>query len=224
MKLPTANPSITSVIQEGNSEKLQLQKSQFYERIKRTMSMAENVHCSSVVEEKKEKEKASKDGLWVTLVNKCNENELCQYLKTSKKGMKCARKATSGEKGEQSEKERLARSLVVLYKGSLITARKYQQLRNHERRTLLTAKPILPYKKLMAVVNRRHQHKLSIKLEPMIKGLSRTVQSLLQLMASFYYTLIPDELSWFGLEDTFQIAVGGDSAPMQKKLQKMAFG
>ena len=150
----------------------------------------------------------------MTLVNKCNENELCQYLKTSKKGMKCARKATSGEKGEQSEKERLARSLVVLYKGSLITARKYQQLRNHERRTLLTAKPILPYKKLMAVVNRRHQHKLSIKLEPMIKGLSRTVQSLLQLMASFYYTLIPDELSWFGLENTFKIAVGGDGAPM----------
>ncbi len=200
-------------MEPNNSEKLQLQKTQLCERINRTMSAAEYVHCGKGLEDEKQKEKAVKDGLWVTLVHKCSDKELVHYIRKSKKATRCSKEVVT-TKSKETEKERLTRSLVVLYEGSMVTARKYQKLRSHEKESM-KHESILPYKKLMLIIGRRHHHDLKVKPAPEIKGLTRDLERLLIEMSSFYLKLVPDDIDWFEEEGVFIVSVGGDAAPMQ---------
>ena len=70
-----------SDLNQCNSEKLNLSRSQQYERLSNTMAVLKPVHCCQGMAPEAE-EMAIKNGMWVALTNKCTVQELSGYAKT----------------------------------------------------------------------------------------------------------------------------------------------
>lgn len=176
------------------------------------MTVLESVHCSQNCKEE-EKEKFVKDGMWVTMTNKCTKDELKNYISNSKKvksaiGVSKMIENTAGD----DEANRWKRSLTLLYKGAMITQKKYQIMRNSEKECR-EKDQLIPYKSLILKIARRHNMEMSVSPLTDIKGFSRSLKETLGRLANMYLLIIPDELVFFS-PGVFVVITGGDGAPM----------
>ncbi len=142
-------PKVASQVDVNNSEKLTVHKSSFYQRINQTIDQIENIHCSADLPTNC-KDKAIIDGLWVTFINKCTPAEIKRYTETSQKAKSALTLSKQLENPDQEEVQlkRWRKSLILLFKGSMITQDKYQVLRNYEKENK-DLYSLLPYRQLI---------------------------------------------------------------------------
>ncbi len=72
---------------------------------------------------------AAFDGLWVTLINECSQQQLQSYVEASPKMMKIIFKVTKAQtKRYEESQDNLVRSLKVLYAKGLLSKEKYKDV------------------------------------------------------------------------------------------------
>ena len=94
---------------------------------------AENIHsCATATEE--EAKAATRDGLWCTLLNSVSAKEITGLCKKSKTFHKVVMPGIvqSSVKSFEKSKKNLIRSVSVLYRGGLLSKRKYSSLTSSE--------------------------------------------------------------------------------------------
>ena len=117
------------------------------------MRVLQNVHCAGDLSTEAEKQKAIKDGMWVTLVKHSTKDELNTYVTKSKKASSALQKGVQKPDDKSVEQKKWVKSLEFLFKGSLVTQKKYQAIRNSQ---VLDEYKLLPYRKLILKIARRH--------------------------------------------------------------------
>ena len=149
-----------------------------------------------------------KDALWHTTVHICSPKRLVRYISTSNKFQKCVIPKLVKHYGTAPVHVHMAKSVVLLYHGSLMSKTKYQSLRNISRKDS-PQESYLPYKSLMAQLNAQHLSALNVERLTDIQGYKRNMDLLLKKLASMYLAqdaALPDDhiLDWFGkLKGTF---------------------
>ena len=125
---------IPTKLDENNSDKvIGISHNLASKRRKLTYLAAENIHsCAKATDD--EAKAATKNGLWHTLVTNINGSEiteLCKKSKTIGKVVITEIVQTSIKSFEKSTKN-LIRSVSVLYRGGMLSKRKYSSIRSSE--------------------------------------------------------------------------------------------
>ncbi|XP_064648994.1 uncharacterized protein LOC135501113 isoform X2 [Lineus longissimus] len=181
--------------------------------VKKTVTALKSVHGGDV--------QNVKDGMWHSLVQLTSPAELKVFVKNSKK---CRKVVSQGKvmKRQVIHNRRthsnIVRSVKVLYKGGLISSRKYSAIRLADKGV---AKPeLLTYKEMKEEIDKIEESFASTSVEG-TSGCYRNVEATLLKLAALYVHI--DEvlskdggtgLSWFSKpRGEFCIAIGADGAP-----------
>ena len=129
------SPSQTqpSRVNDGDNSKLVLGTRESKFRREATIATAKRVHG--------ETEQAVKDGLWTTLVHVASDKDIVQYIDKTPR----IKKALSTDRHRE---DNMLRSIKIMYKGGVISKRKYQCL------SVITSPKCVPYKSLVKYVDK----------------------------------------------------------------------
>ena len=122
-------PNTESSLNKENSDLLNLSKAQSNRRRKATIEVLREIHCTprSILTDNK----PVMSGMWSTLVNDSTPQLMESLITTSKL---CASKVIpsivkKGVQNYETSQENFVRSTALLYKGGILTKRKYKEIR-----------------------------------------------------------------------------------------------
>ena len=132
-KGPCCNVIATNLDENNSDHVIGISHNLASKRRKLTYTAAENIHSSAKATEEEAKA-AARNGLWYTLITNTNTKEitdLCKKSKTFQKVVIPEIVVPSVKSFEKSPKN-LIRSVSVLYRGGMLSKRKYSSLRSSE--------------------------------------------------------------------------------------------
>lgn len=189
-------------------------------------------------------------GLLSTVEKRCPTKILVDFMSKSKKFSKKVFPKlykNSAKLFETSDINKL-RSVSVFYSKGVMGKKKYRSVyrslsmtTNPKKNTKTTRIKVMscplprlvPYNKLIKFLNEvdigtlksvRESFCSDLEPEDQVDGCYRNLSEFLVRLASFYLTTLkPEDVDWFGLPNTFQVAIGGDGAPFGKFDQSCAW-
>lgn len=146
-------PNKESVSCSTNSDNLKLSRMQSFRRRKATVDALKVIHCTPT----SKSETPVYSGMWSTMMNGCTTKEVENLITTSKVCMDkvipnvVARKVKEFEQSEKS----IIYSATLLYKGGILSKRKYKDLRKEKINFMPEVSIPRPvsYNRLMSFVN-----------------------------------------------------------------------
>ncbi|KXJ07068.1 hypothetical protein AC249_AIPGENE18417 [Exaiptasia diaphana] len=222
-------PNISSSIDPENSHRLKMGMAQQTRRKGKTMSALKEIHCNTMSNDLESKA-AVKDGLWTTLITEVSSKELKNYMVHSKTCMQSVVPGIIKDAVKAYEKTdaNYIRSASILYKGGLLSKRKYQNVRNNDKESsIFEAKHciprVCPYNKLISYINRLDVG-VTTALPQQVQGVFRNTEGYILRLAEMYLSVLGDNITWFNGEvGRFYIAIGADAAPFGKDESATAF-
>ncbi|XP_064649705.1 uncharacterized protein LOC135501492 [Lineus longissimus] len=202
----------------NETDEVQLNPRTIKKRHERTVNALKSIHGQSM--------QNATDGLWHTLVKVCSPSDLKRYFTHSKKcrGIVSEGKVTKRTKiQERQTKANAVRSIKMLYRGGLISSRKYSAIRISN---ICVSRPEpLTYKEVVKEIE-KIQESLNVSSVDGAggKGCSRELENTLLKLGDLYLQidekLISEHgegLNWFGENrGNFCVAIGADGAPSGK--------
>ncbi|XP_064652953.1 uncharacterized protein LOC135503337 [Lineus longissimus] len=208
-----AVPTIPTRVNQANSESVNIHPHTARQRIKKTIRAVQHIHG--------ENRQSVVDGLWLTTVRTLTRKELEKYVGRSKK----CRNLNLGrvtKPHDRFSKENIVRSVRNLYKGGLISSRKYS---NIVKETSATSKPkLVPYKSLIAE-RKTIQSRLEVtRFSDGVDACYRNFETALFEVGAVYLkidehlmSMTGSGLNWFNRNrGQFSVALGADGAPSGK--------